>query len=1047
MKVIKKLKKKLNNLGSSIIMVIVALGFIGIIVGALLSAASYAYRLKMQQMNAKDNFYYVEQAMQEVYVGVGTHTIEEMKGAYTYTIENMVHYNTSLGTYETIGDDEANKMFKKEFMTRIKNSAYFKQGTDKLADSLSNFISNDTVKLDKGKLSVVKRTVPYTDEDGNAQTRDEIIIKDVTLTRTEDYDKNLGEGTYTQTLSADILITEPDFEVKFTNLNTDYSVIFDYAVVADMGIEVNQGKTNNLTIVGNLYGGSDYYNKTYNTIDADTKLKANDVSEGKLKSTNGLSYENDKITGKYTITDPSYTGDGVISYDFISTSNKSTEYDSPSRGYVNDYVKNVLKSEEASEFDFNGISDRSRYSGIYVDNTNVSIMAENVVVPGTIAIMNEANLSIYGKSSATKLPQVWADDIVFGGTATKNNQKSTEEKEVYNSAEAMFRANLFVKDDMELNAQGASMVLNGSYYGYGNSTRRDDRVFFDTVNKKYFMIPAYNENGTIKTDASNNIVYEQNRGHFNSSAIVINGEDTSIDFSGTKELYVAGRSYIELSKYNTVVDNVDSETNVKTRTETYLYNPRSKGTNAQGQIVDTDFIRDYKTGESIAYKPSQLMYNVSSMGSVKTVTAKGFTKNNEFQGIELPEKLNGVVGGVETFFPKVIFDGYIPVVTQNIPVKNTNTTRAYSFIDFETGYNFIKAASQSNAATAQAAAAREVLRKFKTLDEYVTGYAIFYASEAVKGDESLFYPELTDISTYDDFSMGDIDIDLDSETNTQTKAYSSGAISVRTNNKFTMTTADDDTVITNLLKDDTVKDIKNNVADATTAPEDMVTAAFNLTNDLALEFSYMKWNLAHFEENDIEKQYISDVVNVYGEAALTPLNKYMVFKNFDPSKAPNNNANYKVEGYSINGSNGDATYKIWASSQDIVVEDMGDITGIIVCKGDVTFGKGVTSFTGMVVSGGKVYFNGPMQSLVASPQTCREIMKQCKANIDDERCEYFLNLFAQYAKSEDAEPDSPIVGDDDKCDIDTVTYSDIVSMQNWTTSVGGVENETTTETP
>ena len=157
MKLIKKIKerlnRKLNNQGSSIVMVVVALGFIGIIVGALLMAAGSAYRLKLQQMYAQDNFYYVEQAMQEIYASVGTQTVTEMKDAYTHTLENMVYYDVELGTYVTISDEEANEMFKKQFMNNIKGSSYFGQSTSDLADNLETAITNDTVKLDKDKLS------------------------------------------------------------------------------------------------------------------------------------------------------------------------------------------------------------------------------------------------------------------------------------------------------------------------------------------------------------------------------------------------------------------------------------------------------------------------------------------------------------------------------------------------------------------------------------------------------------------------------------------------------------------------------------------------------------------------------------------------------------------------------------------------------------------------------------------------------------------------------------------------------------------------------
>ena len=56
MKKLRKKLRKLNNSGSSIVMVIVALAFLAIIVGSLLSAAGYAYKLKFQDLNSKNNY-------------------------------------------------------------------------------------------------------------------------------------------------------------------------------------------------------------------------------------------------------------------------------------------------------------------------------------------------------------------------------------------------------------------------------------------------------------------------------------------------------------------------------------------------------------------------------------------------------------------------------------------------------------------------------------------------------------------------------------------------------------------------------------------------------------------------------------------------------------------------------------------------------------------------------------------------------------------------------------------------------------------------------
>lgn len=1022
MKFIKKLKNKLNNRGSSIVMVVVALGFIGIIVGALLSAAGYAYRLKLQQKNAQDNFYYVEQAMQEIYAGVGTHTIEEMKSAYTYTLENMVRFDTKLGTYVTISDEEANQMFKSQFMMRIKNSSYFNQGTDTLADSLENFISNETVKLDKGKLSVIKRD-------------SEIIIKDVTLTRTQEYAQSVAEGTYTQTISADIVISEPDFDVKFNNLHMDYSAIFDYAMVADMGIEINQNSGTNLAIQGNLYAASDYYNKSYNGT-----LNEATVNEGDLQDKD-FTLDGSVMKGSYTVTGE--TEPVKFEYDFSSVTNKTLTSDDEKTGYVNDYAQDA----EKKYLPFDGLNDNSKYSGLYINNSNVSIMADNIIVPGTLAVMNESNLDVYGSASASTLTQIWADDIVLGGSSTKNAEKSTTDVDVYDGSTATFHANLFVKDDTELNADGSSFTLSGSYYGYGDGTSRDSRVFFDTVDKYYFMMPELDENGNVvaERDSSGNIVtdengnavlsYAENRGHFNSSSIIINGQQSNLDLSNTEEIYIAGRAYVELSRYGT--EQVTTEDEKTTKTVTYQYLPSN--------TERTNFVEDYKTGESISGKSSQLIYVVSGFGKVSNITNGTAGTAFKYDSVEIPDTFDGVgydddpndrVVGFGDFFPKTIFVGRLPVKVETVK------DRQYVLIDFDTAYELITevAAMQGNSSisatelAARKAAAQAILDKYPTVDDYQSAYAVFYAAESLKGDSSVYYPDITGIYAYSDFNFGDITMPTlttsAGDTTFTNTVYSSGAISVKIGDQFTMTTVDNmdgnNSVINALLSDPELSSYSTARNEANEALK-----ALNFSDDLDMEYIYMKWNLAHYEANDIEKSFVQDVVKVYGEDALTPINKYMAFENFANKPL----ASFEVKDYVLNSEgDGGVTYRLWATESDIEITGTENITGIIITKGDVTFGDDVKSFTGMIVSGGKIYVGKNMTSISAAPATCREILRQCIRSEASE-CQYFLKLFKEY---EDITSDPDIeIGEGSAVGIDTVGFSDVVSIDNWMKNVGG----------
>jgi len=922
-------------------MVIVSLAFIGIVVGALLSAAGYAYKLKMQDLNAKDNFYYVEQAMNEIYAGVGTHTIEQLKEAYNYTIENMVVYDLKLNTYTTISDAEANEMFKQRFMDNIKNSTYFKQGNLVLADSLANYISNETVVMDKGKLVLDVGT-------------DSIVIKNVTLTRTQNYEAS-GSGTYTQTLSTDIVIGKPNFEVNFNTLTSDYSTIFDFALIADMGVEISQ-EGNPVNIVGNIYAAADYYNKDYNTSEDDMTFKKTYTVAGTTETVD-FEFKHSSVTSKY-----------------YKTAINNT--------YENLYAKD--KTGKSTKFD--GEELHSMYSGLYIDNTQVAIMADALIVPGSIAVMNSSELSVYGKDrgSLASATEIWADNFVLDGYSR------IDEDGKYEGPEAILRANLFVKDDTEINAAGSAFTLKGGYYGYGDSTEKDARVFVPTVDTANFTVPVYDADGNIVT-VDDEMVTE-NRGHYNSSAIIINGQQATLNLQDATEIYLAGRAYIELSKKNTTVEDTamlasedGTPEEVDIITQTYSYQPTETVTVSDTAI--TSYIRDYKTGESISVKSSQLAYIPVSKTSTPIAATAGEIK---YIGMELAEEFAGVDFFGE-FFPVSVFGDYIPVITQRVSGK------MYYYYDFATAYDILVAesATDTNAAT--------MTTEYASADEYATGFIVSYYEKATDKDDETFTTIADYLNEYDDFSVAEINVPT-----TGKKIYSSGAITTKKNNVFTLVTENDTKVISSLLGD----------ADdyILTAPTD----ALGLSDDLEMEYNYMKWNLDHYETASLEKQYVKDLVDSadFGESAITPINKYLVMSNISKEINPDNLA--LASGY-----------KVWISDGTETLEITGDsnIRGMIITKGDVIFGSDVTSFEGLIVAGGKIYIRNKVASITASPEICRSILRECVTS-SDELCKDVLKVFTEY---KDFKPED--VGNDTTITVDQINYTDVVSLENWMKNV------------
>ncbi len=1029
MKKIKKLFKKLNNNGSSLVMVIVALAFIGIIVGALLTAVGYSYRLKLQDLNSRDNFYYVEQAMNEVYAGVGSEVVGDMQDAYAYTVENMVEYDFEAKAYVTKSDAEIQKKFAEKFMSSVQNNPKFKDDT--IADTVESFITNDSVKLDRSKI--------YVDEVLENGKLVKIIIKNVTLTRTQDYSKNVASGAYTQTISTDIEIGEPDFNVLFNSTNEDYANIFKYSMVADMGIEVSQ-PSNAVTIAGNIYAASDYYNKKYNestyVVDNSGSSETYTVSDSSKKFVSGIAdyqiTERDDDGNMTTVNESpdKYTHGSVTSKKYSSITTSNTYFNaystlkSPAVAGINDY--------------YDGVLERSMYSGLFIEGTDVTVMADMVIVPGSVAVMDKGTLSVYGKNgSLTSNAEVWVDNVVLGGSSEKTI--NDEDKAVYAGSSAMFKADMYVKDDTELNAAGSKFSLNGNYYGYGDSTERDERVFVPTVDSKNFLIPYE----VTSTSGSTSTAYD-NRGHYNSSAIIVNGQQSTLNLALTGTLYLAGRSYIELSK--DVTADEATKDGITTVSETYAYMPETNNFVTEADLNDTEYLRDYKTGESISLKTNQLAYiPVMYSGMPEAV----YNTSGSFAGYFEAELHVGLRDSAlfEKYFPKAVFTDYkIPCVMQEVSGKK------YYYYDFETAYNIIKRHSNGQQNLSN------FTNEYPSAQEYASAFIVDYMAE-LKSETSVIAEYLTDISDFEELEFDAGNIILPDTNNANVKVYSSGAITSKNGTEFSIEYSPNwnQSDLKDLL--DGTNDKGYNYGLGYSASQDKLDevgtykSAYALSNDLELEYNLVKWNLGHYNtntadananvRNSTEIEYIQKLVasDSYGEASITPINKYL---NMDQITSGTN--------ITPNGLNLPSGYSVWVSNDDVDVaanNSDGIVRGIIVTKGDVYFsnplrpgvsGYPVKSFEGLIVSGGKVFVVGNVTSMYSSPAICQAVLRECQL-LGTADAKTVLNVFKGYEVDDSSTGGvtTPVASPTDPSTeaktIDSIDYSDVCRFSNWMKNV------------
>lgn len=296
---IERLKRKLrhnDDHGSSFVLVIVATTFMCILASAILMGAMMTYKLKFYKLNSLNNFYEVETALDEMYAGVGAATNEHLYSAYTTTAELVVVYDTKAQAYTTLDNKSANELFKKLFMTGFVADTNYKS-LKNVTDTLQSFISNeydavdnpDGVRLDTSNMKLIytdvnnKTTTQYYKNNGGIQTEKQsgyendkvqsVTFKNVCVKRSVNLQGSTA-GTYEQSITTDIVLTEPEYNVSFDTSSVSNNTLYEYAILADMGVEVgvdNDNRTTDAQVKGNIYAASDYYNKDYNDV-AETKV-------------------------------------------------------------------------------------------------------------------------------------------------------------------------------------------------------------------------------------------------------------------------------------------------------------------------------------------------------------------------------------------------------------------------------------------------------------------------------------------------------------------------------------------------------------------------------------------------------------------------------------------------------------------------------------------------------------------------------------------------------------------------------------------------------
>lgn len=236
-------KKHNNNQGSSVILVVMTVAFVGMLVAIITYMSYYNYMMKYGDRSAKNSFYTVETALDEINMGLQREMSDSM--AECYAEVNKIS-DKSVTEKETL--------FKEKIRDNLEAKLRFST-----TDTGHYLVNKLTLYLDKTRYNTATRVgavILTTDADAVMKVEDDMLtLKDVYIEYTD-------ERGYVSMLKTDIVIEYPD--ITFVS-SKDIPDIETYSMIANVRLQTESSTKTQIN--GNVYGGYEgIYSSNYSQL-------------------------------------------------------------------------------------------------------------------------------------------------------------------------------------------------------------------------------------------------------------------------------------------------------------------------------------------------------------------------------------------------------------------------------------------------------------------------------------------------------------------------------------------------------------------------------------------------------------------------------------------------------------------------------------------------------------------------------------------------------------------------------------------------------------
>lgn len=260
---------KKNNKGSTLIIVLVVVTFIAILGTTSIATAMFNYKMKIIDKETKKAFYTAEEAVDEIYSGLGMVSMNKLSEAYSEEMASITRVTTegSSNVNYQIDDEQCNQemriLYTKKLLAELfptysswngENAVdgtiytiYELGETGLFKDRLNSYIEDNAKIMVK---SVGNKTITTVEKDG---------IKNYIINAKNCVVEYLSsEEGYFSNVTIDIELALPDGKIKFTDdSSTELTTFADYSFVGLKGVVVNDAKSLTLNSTKVYAGKSD----------------------------------------------------------------------------------------------------------------------------------------------------------------------------------------------------------------------------------------------------------------------------------------------------------------------------------------------------------------------------------------------------------------------------------------------------------------------------------------------------------------------------------------------------------------------------------------------------------------------------------------------------------------------------------------------------------------------------------------------------------------------------------------------------------------------